>query len=419
MRQFQARRVRFRNGERVSVLAVPGGSPVHEVTLFLDGYRVRGSAANTIHAVCSTLAVLYRQLESAEIDLVSRLTQGKFLTAPELKRVVAAAQVRQDELDTDTELTASNVISISRIGMRRGRVAPEERKPVDAATHATRLRYIAKYLEFVSDYIRHSLPDHQQLALKESTASGLKAFLAHVPRVSSRAKEGARVGLSIEEQEQLLHVIHPDSPDNPWTFGYVRRRNWLIVVVLLATGMRRGELLGLQIGDLASNRSTLKVYRRADAVEDARQNQPGTKTSDRQIELAPNIMRLLWGYINDDRRQIKAARSIPQVFVADDGAALSLASIDKLFLQLRAACPGLPVRLTSHVMRHTWNERFSEQAEAMGLGSVEEERARNNQQGWAENSKTGATYTRRRTAKQGRAVSLKLQEDLDAKLKSR
>lgn len=69
--------------------------------------------------------------------------------------------------------------------------------------------------------------------------------------------------------------------------------------------------------------------------------------------------------------------------------------------------------LTSHVMRHTWNERFSEQADEMGLSEVEEARARNEQQGWTENSQSARSYTRRHTRRKGRAVALKLQEDLD------
>jgi integrase len=127
-------------------------------------------------------------------------------------------------------------------------------------------------------------------------------------------------------------------------------------------------------------------------------------------------MRALWNYINNERRSIKAARAVPQVFVSDEGSPLSQASIDKLFLQIRQACPDLPEELSSHVMRHTWNERFSEQSEALGLSESVEEKARNTQQGWSDNSKMGVTYTRRHTAKKGREVSLKLQEQLDEKL---
>jgi len=125
---------------------------------------------------------------------------------------------------------------------------------------------------------------------------------------------------------------------------------------------------------------------------------------------------MLWSYINNERRSIMAARKVPQVFVSDEGDPLSQASIDKVFLQIRQACPDLPEDLSSHVMRHTWNERFSEEADALGLSESAEEKARNTQQGWSDNSKMGVTYTRRHTAKKAREVSLKLQEKLDGKL---
>jgi hypothetical protein len=62
MTRFVAKRVRFRNGERHSVLSRRGSLPVHEATLYLARYRKRGRAANTIHAVCTVLALLYREL---------------------------------------------------------------------------------------------------------------------------------------------------------------------------------------------------------------------------------------------------------------------------------------------------------------------------------------------------------------------
>lgn len=202
--------------------------------------------------------------------------------------------------------------------------------------------------------------------------------------------------------------MHPDTPNNPWKRGIVRRRNWLIIVLLLVTGIRCGELLGLQIRDISPNLPKLRIVRRADAKDDSRANQPNTKTYDRGIELLPPLLRGLQAYLAE-RRNIKAARTITQIFVSEGGNALSTQSIDKLFRQLRDACPGLPVTLTSHVMRHTWNERFLETAEAMKLSEVTEERARNCQQDWSDNSTTSAIYTRRYSAKKGTEISLKLQ----------
>ena len=67
MTGFVAKRVRFRNGEHHSILSRPGGVPVHEATIYLANYRKRGRAANTIHAVCMVLALLYRVLGKMEV----------------------------------------------------------------------------------------------------------------------------------------------------------------------------------------------------------------------------------------------------------------------------------------------------------------------------------------------------------------
>lgn len=416
MAKYVARRIRFRNGERISVLKEASGLPIQEVTLFLERFRRKGRSANTIHAVCMTLALLYRVLEVERGALVKRLSEGRFLSAAELGRLASSAQFRVDDLgEGGVEDAQQKVVNILRFRFRK-KSSRAQRRSVDIATQATRLRYMAEFLEFLSGYVGSSLPKAQCRELELETARALKAFRAHIPSVSRRAKLDARVGLSQEEQSKFLQVVQADSPKNPWVRDFVRKRNWLIVVLLLATGMRRGELLGLQIGDLASNAPKLRIIRRADALEDQRRIQPNAKTHDREIELTTPIMRALWHHINVDRRAIKAARRIPQIFVSEDGEALSLDSIDKIFVQIREACPGLPVRLTSHVMRHTWNERFSEQAEAMGLSERDEEQARNSQQGWSDNSKMGATYTRRHTAKKGREISLKLQKRLEADL---
>jgi len=393
---------------------VPGGLPVHEVTLYLDTYRTKGRAANTIHHACTALALLYRELHAAEIILLERLSAARFLTTPELERLVTAARYHIQDLDESVAKDTTNVINLRRISSRRQR-KEIVRTPVDSQTHASRLRYIANFLEFLSNYVGATLSRQQQRDLRTDTEFALRAFRENIPTRSRRAKLGARVGLALSEQDLVLSVVHPASETNPWTHGFIRLRNWLIVVLLLATGMRRGELLGLQIGDVMPNEPKLKILRRADDPTDLRTHQPATKTNDRIVELSPAIMKVFLTY-QHERRKIKAARSIPQLIVSDEGDALSTASIDKLFRQLREACPGLTTRLSSHTMRHTWNERFSEQADAMKLPEVAEQRARNSHQGWSDNSKMSITYTKRHTEKTGRELALKIQKNIDEKL---
>ena len=407
MTQFQAKRIRFKNGERHSVLLCSNGKPVHEATLFLLRLRTKGLASKTIHTVCISISIVHNKLNG--LDLVARFKTGQFLTSAELARLEMEAQYWVADLSEDeTPRANSKVISLHTVHPK-SRSTVRERDQVDLPTRAARLRYI----EFLTQYVGSTLPVKLSSELASKAQQGLASFRANIPIVSNRAKVGARTGLSEEEQDLLLATVHPDSEKNPWQRGFVRTRNWIVVVVLLATGMRRGELLGLQISDLSPSTPHLDILRRADDPNDPRSEEPNTKTRERRVELSPSIMRALWRYINVDRYANKAARKHQYVIVADDGAPLSLSSVDKMFQQLRKACPDLPKDLTSHVMRHTWNERFSEQAEALGVSPEMEQRARNEQQGWTDDSKTSTQYTRRYTSRKGREIALKIQERLD------
>lgn len=119
MANYIAKRVRLRNGERLSVLFVAYGLPVHEVTLYLDSFRKKGRAANTIHFVCCTLVLLYRELDRAKINLMERLEEGRFLTTPELDRLASLSQMRMADVDDDARRRSkSNLISMSHISLR-------------------------------------------------------------------------------------------------------------------------------------------------------------------------------------------------------------------------------------------------------------------------------------------------------------
>lgn len=414
METFSAKRIQFRNGERHSVLCRRNGLPVHEVTLYLAGFRTRGRAANTIHSICTSLVLLYGVLDDLGVDLISIFSRGEFLSIPDLFRLAAAAQYRLSNICSGRQVNFAfrGVIDLEKIRLRRTS-SGHEIEGIGVATQALRIRCIADYLDYLSGYFAANFSDVDRRAILDERAIALQAFRRHIPKVSGRARLGARIGLSVQEQRSLLDVVDVGSTRNPWSRDFVKYRNWLIVILLLATGMRRGELLGMQIRDLDLNSPKLRILRRADAPEDSRRVQPNTKTNDREVEVRFGIMRAIWNYVHHYRHRIDGARRHPHLFVSETGQPLSLKSIDKLFDQLSRACPELPFRLTSHVMRHTWNLRFSEQAELLGIDPTVEERARNEQQGWVDNSRSAATYTRRYVTQKGREVALKLQEQLD------
>jgi len=331
MTRFVAKRIKFLNGERHSVLSRVGGLPVHEATLFLARFRTRGRKPNTVHRVCTTLALLYRWLHSSKIDLMGRLREGQCLTSPEVYRLGSAAQYRADEVAEEdaTHEVKRQVVDLHRVRMRR-KVGAVRRRTVGAENHATRLRYFVAYLDFLVGYVATTLPRHLRLQLEEDSKQVLNILRAQVPTVPGGGGLGSREGMSKEDQELLLAIVRPNSPQNPWKRAFVRHRNWLIVVLLLATGMRRGELLNLQLSDLHPRKPLVSIVRRPHDPGDRRLIQPTPKTRERVVELRPAIMKAVWKHIAL-RGEIRAARKHGYLFVSEDGDELGYKTIDGIF----------------------------------------------------------------------------------------
>lgn len=415
MTAFYARRIRFENGERCSVLQRVGGLPVHEVTLFLDGMRIRNRASATLHNACKAVAVLYEEMDAAGINLIERFEKGEFLSMRELTRVSHAVRVFKASHDPDEiDFKACNVVSIRSVQPRRTKFEVEA-LVVGQETVASRLRYIAKFLEFLSRYVRQDLSKDLARELDRATQTGLNTLNALTPSVSKKNALGQREGLSRDEQEKLEDVVHPASHLNPWEREYVRHRNHIIVKLLLATGMRQGELLGLRIADFSPQTQKIKILRRPDKKDDFRKVEPNVKTLEREVALSPSMSKLLSQYITVHRQSIKAARKWPQIFVSEEGQPLTGSSIEKMFQRLRSTLPECSVKLTCHVMRHTWNERFSEYADEAGITDAEEGRARADQQGWS-SPNSARFYLRRHTRKKAHEMSLEMQKQLEEKI---
>lgn len=94
---------------------------------------------------------------------------------------------------------------------------------------------------------------------------------------------------------------------------------------------------------------------------------------------------------------------------------MSLPALNKVFNVLREKCPELPTSLSPHVMRHSWNDRFSEEMDKRQTAEESEKKIRSYLMGWSETSSTAATYTRRHTRKKAQEVSLKMQEQIKGK----
>ncbi len=164
-----------------------------------------------------------------------------------------------------------------------------------------------------------------------------------IPLPSPQRKEPPAV-LSLSEVHTLISVIEADRLKNLW-------------LVILLTGLRRGESLGLQWNDIDWAQNTLRIQR---AIVDPHRevSLPKTAHGQRVLSLSPAIVRAL----NDQRTRQETDRRLwashwgnddtPFIFTTRYGRVLSPRAVLRRFKELLEKA-GLSKDLKIHSLRHT------------------------------------------------------------------
>ena len=279
-------------------------------------------------------------------------------------------------------------------------------------TKAIRLMYIRDYFAWLASrrILALDINHEQQHALSAITHLVVKRIAARIPSGERKNGLNQRQGLPPEVRKRMLEVIDRNSPENPWKNAHARLRNELIVHWLLYLGPRRGELLGLYTTDANLRVGEVRIARRPDDTADTRKVAANSKTKSRLLALGPELMELTRMYIMGPRAAMPGARRHPFLFVATGtGKPLTTSALNKIFRELRTKVPGLTDDLSPHVLRHTWNDDFSELMDSQGVSSQDEERMRKQVMGWSDKSIMPAHYTRRHVQRKSNEASMAMQ----------
>ena len=412
------------DGERLPLLIGEDGIPLFGPTVYtVSALRARQLAVNSVKSHLRAISYFESFCAIRKIDLSSRLDRGHLLSLAEIDGLVrmcrnSASELRVQGGHGNRRIHDQTVRPLhQQEKIRRTRTQGPARQVTLKVAH-TRLSYIREYLDWMlRDRISMPNIDGQLRARLESVRISTHEDLrAREPSGTKRADtQEQREGLASDDRTWLLEVTRRDSSENPWLNAHTRVRNELMIRWLLNLGLRRGELLNVQISDVKFQNSSVDIKRRPHSKEDSRNDQPVVKTVERSLPIDHDLLKATLEYIFEYRREQGKAPRHKYLFVATHtGQPFSLVGIGKTFAALRRL-RDKGFKLSAHVLRHTWNEGFSELMDEKGIDPELEKKLRCQLMGWSETSNTAAIYTRRHTRLRAMEASLALQKKFTGK----
>jgi integrase len=303
---FLIREVRFPNGERMPLLVRRlTNLPVEATTYWTSSdRRASNKQATTLEQDLRNVLVFYLWAEARGLNPLSVLKGPSFLSLQQL-----------NDLDGFCRKPVEALVFEATYGKPKSR--KNALKQPGRVQVRNRMQSIHEFIKHVSfdhlSRLRPGTPEHTEY--RKSREESLEHWEARFRSLDTPPSASPRKGLSKASAERLRDVIRPDGVDNPWTPD-VRFRNGLIVLLLWSTGMRRGEVLGLETHDVqwTAVGATIKIVRRPDNPRDKRRRRPSVKTLGRELVLHEVIASLLKQYIMGDRRHHPGARKHPFIF---------------------------------------------------------------------------------------------------------
>jgi integrase len=396
----------MQTGERYCLLVdMDTGMPLYYPNLYVTTqFRNESHSVAAMASALTGIKVLLRFCDERGIDLAERILNREFLQIHEL-----------DAIRDYCQLSFSRRPGVPREGVaaigRRGKPKPTRR--VGLASEYMRLTHIGKYLEWLAKVLQSGQIARQTTLDIAMMKSGLES---RRPSRKGRNQVGREQGLSQESEMVLIDVIQPGSERNPFKDPSTQVRNQLLIQLLLSLGIRGGELLNIRVSDIDWSKNQIVIARRADEKQDPRCRQPLVKTLDRRLPMNDLLVQMVSDYVVQFRRKVPGARRHDYLLVTHksgptQGQPMSRSAYLKVFKLISAAAPEL-VGLHGHELRHTWNNRFSQEMDARADAPAPEiqEAMRSYLQGWKPGSGSAAIYTKRFTQAKALETGLKLQE---------
>lgn len=376
------------------------GLPLMEPTAYaMREMRATNHAAATIDQCLSGIRIALEYFSSKGIDLTYRMRVGStFLKLNEIESIARLCKFERNHILHELEQAEAPLAAPEGESTRssRGLKLATPAPPVVARQTAyIRLLYISKYVHWLakSELSRLDGESHKRILLNAAVSTTIDHFKALLSLGGRRNTLHSRRSLSPESLARVLEVIQPESSENPWRSHFNRIRNRLYVYWLLDLSIRKGEALAVMLADIKFPSSRVEILRRPDNSDDPRgPGAPLVKTCDRVLSVTDDLLSCTEEYL-ELRRKLPGAAQHDYLFVSSwDGSPLSQSAARDIFHALRMRVPDIPLDLSAHIFRHTWNTNFVKYAKRMGLTDKMLLQTMRNQNGWSDKSNMPDLY---------------------------
>jgi hypothetical protein len=389
---YRVRVCRMTDGERLPLVVGPDDLPVPTPNQWMLHLRRPQVQAGTLTTEMRTIAHIHEWAARRGIDLEERFRSGNGLRPDETNALYHNLRYERTlgRRTAARHLTDANDLVV-----------------VAGATQSARVAIARDYLVWCLEQTLYRLDvsDSRYGPIRDRCGI-LRRQARDFKRNVSEARP-VRIGLDDDQRTRLLEIIHPEFKENPFN-RTVRFRNWVLIVLLLTFGYRRGEALKIYVTDVnvRGRKPHIVIQRRPDDPNDTRANEPAVKTLGRDIPLDPTMAELLSRYIHYHRSQFPNADESPFLFMSEEGKPLSLRSVNAVLERVTQKFPEFTGLLSPHVLRYTYNDMLDRTMTEAKMDANAKKAAQNYLNGWNLTSEQGAQYARRANEERAREISL-------------
>ncbi|TLX56007.1 site-specific integrase [Stutzerimonas nosocomialis] len=350
---------RFASGHRVPLLVQDGAAaplPVLVPFLYVQ-LKLKHRAYNTAAAHLRAIQAFYDYAERRSLDVDEAILACRFESILTLLDGFSIWLLSGRQADNVS----------GRIGAADTALFPQ----IDLRTRDQYLCLLKLYLSWCATRYLPRIPPiaatHLAIdaAFVDVAAAIERRFESHTIQV--RPHQMRYRSLTDAQLEIIRALIRPGASGNPFP-ERVQLRNWLMIELLLETGMRRGELLKLYTTDInqGSQHAYASINDREHDPSDPRAEEPALKTHSRTVGISAQLYEVYERYIQHERRPVRDGKPMKlpfrYLFISDRGRPLSIRALanvlDRLFLTIELAHPGRLPTLSAHDFRHTFADRF-------------------------------------------------------------